>query len=65
MPQITFDLPFDKIVETVKRLSEEDQERLFFTINEDFAKALGRMRDEAWEEHKAGKSTALDNLDAG
>lgn len=64
MPQITLDLPFEKIVETVKRLSEEDQERLFFTINEDFAGALGEMRDEAWKEHKAGNSTSLDKLDA-
>ena len=64
MPQITLDLPFDKIVETVKRLSEEDQERLFFSVNEDYAGALGKMRDEAWKEHQAGKSTSLDNLDA-
>ncbi len=63
MPEITLDLPFDKIVETVKRLSEEDQERLFFTINEDYAGALGEMRDEARKEHQAGKSTSLDNLD--
>ena len=63
MPQITFDLPFDKIVETVKRMSEEDQERLFFTINEDFAGALGKMKDEAWKEHQSGNSTSLDNLD--
>ena len=63
MPQITLDLPFDKIVETVKRLSEEDQERLFFTINEDFAGALGKMKDEAWKEHKAGDSTSLADLD--
>lgn len=38
MPQVTLDLPFDKIVDTVKKLSEEEQERLFFTINEDYAK---------------------------
>ncbi len=64
MPQITVDLSFEKIVETVKRLSEEDQERLFFTINEDYARALGKMRKEAWKEHKAGNSTSLDKLDA-
>ncbi len=64
MPQITLDLPFEKIVDTVKRLSEEEQERLFFAINEDYAKALGKMRDEAWKEHQAGDSTPLENLDA-
>ncbi len=63
MPQITLDLPFEKIVDTVKRLSEEDQERLFFAINEDYARALGKMRDEAWKEHQAGDSTSLESLD--
>ena len=64
MPQITLDLPFEKIVDTVKRLSEEEQEQLFFAINKDYARALGKMRDEAWKEHKAGDSTPLENLDA-
>ncbi len=64
MPQITLDLPFEKIVETVKRLSEEEQEQLFFAINKDYAGALGKMKDEAWKEHQAGDSTPLDNLDA-
>jgi len=36
-------------VDTVKRLSEEKQEQLFFAINEDYARALGKMRDEAWK----------------
>ncbi len=63
MPQITLDLSFEKIVDTVKRLSGEDQERLFFTINEDYASALGKMRDEARKEHQAGDSTPLENLD--
>ncbi len=63
MPQITLDLPFEKIVDTVKRLSEEEQEQLFFAINEDYARALGKMRDEAWKEHEAGDSTPLENLD--
>ncbi len=63
MPQITLDLSFEKIVDTVKRLSEEDQERLFFTINEDYAGALGKMRDEARKEHQAGNSTPLEGLD--
>ncbi|GBE04573.1 hypothetical protein BMS3Abin10_00189 [bacterium BMS3Abin10] len=63
MPQITLDLPFEKIVDTVKRLSEEDRERLFFAVNEDYARALGKMRDEARKEHQAGDSTPLKNLD--
>ncbi len=63
MPQITLDLSFEKIVDTVKRLSGEDQERLFFTINEDYASALGKMRDEARKEHQAGDSTPLESLD--
>jgi hypothetical protein len=62
MPQITVDLPFEKIVDTVKRLSKKEQEQLFFAINEDFAKALGKMKDEAWKEHQAGKSISLENL---
>lgn len=64
MPQIILDLPFDKIVDTVKRLSEEEQERLFLAINEDYAGALGKMKDEAWKEHKAGDSTSLEGLDS-
>lgn len=63
MPQITVDLSFEKIVDTVKRLSKEEQEQLFFSINEDFAKALGKMKDEAWKEHQAGKSTPLEDLE--
>ena len=63
MPQITVDLPFEKIVDTVKRLSKEEQEQLFFSINEDFAKALGKMKDEAWKEHQAGKSIPLEDLE--
>ena len=40
MPQIMVDLPFEKIVATVKKLSEEEQEKLLFAINNDYAKAL-------------------------
>ncbi len=36
MPQIMVDLPFEKIVATVKKLSEEEQERLLFAINNDY-----------------------------
>jgi hypothetical protein len=62
MPRITLDLPFEKIVETVKGLSEEEKEQLFFAINEDYAKALGKMKDDAWKEHRAGKSIPLEDL---
>ena len=63
MPQITLDFSFEKIVDTVKKLSEEEKERLFFTINEDYAKTLGKMKDEAWKEHQKGKSIPLENLE--
>lgn len=62
MPRITLDLPFEKIVETVKNLSEEEKEMLFFSVNKDYAKALGKMKDEAWEDHQAGKSISLEDL---
>ncbi|MBW1823826.1 MAG: hypothetical protein JRI87_04565 [Deltaproteobacteria bacterium] len=63
MPQIMVDLPFEKIVDTVKKLSEEEQEKLLFAINNDYAKALGKMRDEAWKEHREGKSIPLESLE--
>ncbi len=63
MPQITVDLPFEKIIDTVKKLSEEEQERLFFTINKDYAKALKKMKYEAWKAHRKGKSVPLENLE--
>lgn len=62
MPQITLDLPFEKIVDSVKKLSKEEQEQLFFTVNEDYAKALKKMRDNARKEHRSGKSIPLENL---
>jgi len=62
MTQITIDLPFDKIVDTVRRLSDEQQEQLFFAINKDYAKALKKMKDEAWKEHHKGNSLSIDNL---
>ncbi len=48
MTQITLGLPFEKIVDTVKRLTKEEQEQLFFAINQDYAKALGKLRDKTW-----------------
>ena len=63
MPQIMVALPFEKIVATVKKLSEEEQEKLLFAINNDYAKALGKMRDEAWKGHREGKSIPLESLE--
>jgi hypothetical protein len=62
MPKIAIELPYEKIVEVVSKLSEEDKEHLFFTINEDYAKALGKMRKEAWKSHQQGKSIRLRDL---
>ncbi len=62
MPQVMVDLTFDKIVDTVKKLSDGEKERLFFSVNEDYAKALGKMKDEAWKEHREGKSVPLESL---
>ena len=45
MPQIMVDLPFEKIVDTVKKLSEEEQEKLLFAINSDYAKARGQNEE--------------------
>ena len=63
MPQIMVDLPFEKIVATVKKLSEEEQEKLLFAINNECAKALGKMRNEAWKGHREGKSIPLESLE--
>lgn len=63
MPQIMVDVPFEKIVATVKKLSEEEQEKLLFAINSDYAKALGRMRDEAWKDHRQGKSIPFESVE--
>ena len=44
------------------KLSEEDKERLFFSLNKDYAKALDEMRKEAWKSHQQGKSVQLRDL---
>ena len=62
MPKIAIELPYEKIVEVVSKLSEEEKERLFFSINEDYAKALGAMRNEAWKSHQQGQSVRLRDL---
>ncbi|MEE9214771.1 MAG: hypothetical protein V3U54_08275 [Thermodesulfobacteriota bacterium] len=58
MPKVMVDLTFEKIVDTVKRLSKQEQEQLFFTVNKDYARALGKMREEARKEHRKGRSVS-------
>ena len=62
MPKVMVDMTFEKIVDTVKKLREEEQEQLFFTVNKEYAKALGIMREEARKDHKKGKSVSLEEL---
>ena len=62
MPEIAIELTYEKIIEVASKLSEEDKERLFFSLNKDYAKALDAMRKEAWESHKQGKSVGLKDL---
>ena len=63
MPKVMVDLTFEKIVDTVKRLSKQEQEQLFFTVNKDYARALGEMREEARKEHRKGRSVSLEELE--
>ncbi len=63
MPKVVVDLTFEKIVDTVKRLSKQEQEQLFFTVNKDYARALGKMREEARKEHRKGRSVSLEELE--
>ncbi|OGF58797.1 MAG: hypothetical protein A2Y62_09890 [Candidatus Fischerbacteria bacterium RBG_13_37_8] len=56
MPQISITLTFEKLLEAIQQLSEEQQEHLFFMINKDYEKALKKMKKEAWNQHKKGKS---------
>ena len=62
MPKVMADMTFEKIVDTVKKLSKEEQEQLFFTVNKEYAKALGKMREEARKDHKKGRSVSLEEL---
>ena len=45
------------------KLSEEDKERLFISLNKDYAKALDEMRKEAWKKHRQGESVQLRDLE--
>jgi hypothetical protein len=63
MPEISIELTCEKIIEAASKLSENDKERLFFTLNKDYAKALDEMRKEAWKSHLQGESVRLSDLE--
>lgn len=62
MPEIAIELTYEKIIEAASKLSEDDKERLFFSLNKDYANALDAMRKEAWKSHKQGESVGLRDL---
>jgi len=66
MPEIAIELTYEKIIEAASKLSEEDKERLFLSLNKDYAKALDKMhkmRKEAWKNHQQGESIQLRDLE--
>lgn len=62
MPEIAIEITYEKIIEAASKLSEDDKERLFFTLNKDYAKALDHIRKKAWNDHQKGKSVQLRDL---
>lgn len=62
MPEIAIELTYEKILEAASKLSDDDKERLFFSLNKDYAKALDEMRQEAWESHQKGESIRVRDL---
>jgi len=62
MPEIALELSYEKILEAATKLTEEDKERLFFSLNNDYAKALDEMAKEARESHQRGESIRLKDL---
>ena len=63
MPKIAIELTYEKIIEAASKLSEEDKERLFISLNKDYAKALDEMRKDAWKKHGKGESVHLRDLE--
>ncbi len=59
MPEIAIELTCEKIIEAASKLSEEEKERLFFSLSKDYAKALTEMRKEAWKDHEQGDDSVL------
>ena len=62
MPEIAIELTYEKIFEAASKLTEEEKERLFFSLNRDYANALDEMRKKAWESHQRGESVKLKDL---
>jgi len=62
MPEISIELTYEKILEAASKLSEDDRERLFFSLNKDYAKALDEMQKQAWKSHQQGESVQLRDL---
>ena len=63
MPENAIELTYEKIIEAASKLSEDDKERLFLSLNKDYAKALDKMRKEAWKNHQQGESIQLRDLE--
>jgi hypothetical protein len=63
MPEIAIELTYEKILEAASKLSEDDKERLFFSLNKDYAKAMDKLRKEAWESHQQDESIRLRDLE--
>lgn len=62
MLEIALELTYEKILEAASKLTEEDKERLIFSLNKDYAKAVDEMGKEAWESHQKGESIRLQDL---
>ena len=62
MPEIAIELSYEKILEAASRLTEDDKERLFFSLNENYAEALDEMARDARESHQRGESVRLKDL---
>jgi len=63
MPEIAIELTYEKILEAASKLNTEDKERLFFSLNKQYAQALDEMGKEAWESHQRGKSIRLKDVE--
>jgi hypothetical protein len=63
MPEIAIELTYEKIIEAASKLSEDDKERLFFTLNKDYAKAMDEIRKDAWKSHRKGETVKLRDLE--
>jgi hypothetical protein len=56
------DLSFEQILEAVRRLSEEDRERLIFELSSELRQALQALEAEYESERAAGKTVPLEEL---